>query len=271
MTLSDSWIDFSAGWCSGAVAVVAIQPVDTVLTRWQASTVLSSSANNNNYYWSRSMPGGWRALWRGSAPMMGAVPLQNALLMGGYGLGKRYAENDALSNKHWAIFVGGCTGGVLQSFLMSPVELVKVSQQIFTQKSFKETVQTRLTTQPWCGLGATLLRDGIPHGVWFVAYEASKDGLGRYVGHDPVAVPLIAGAIAAAVAWAVGYPADLIKTRIQAGTASAGILGTAQAIVRQGGWTALYRGFGLKLVRSIPASMIGFTTYEIVKAQIERL
>ena len=28
----------------------------------------------------------------------------------------------------------------------------------------------------------------------------------------------------------------------------------------------LYRGFGLKLARSIPASMIGFLTYEVVSS-----
>jgi hypothetical protein len=34
---------------------------------------------------------------------------------------------------------------------------------------------------------------------------------------------------------------------------------------------ALYRGFGWKLVRAIPASMIGFTTYEFVLAQLQTL
>jgi solute carrier family 25 carnitine/acylcarnitine transporter 20/29 len=32
----------------------------------------------------------------------------------------------------------------------------------------------------------------------------------------------------------------------------------------------LYRGFGLKLVRSIPASMIGFFTYEVVSQELTR-
>lgn len=32
----------------------------------------------------------------------------------------------------------------------------------------------------------------------------------------------------------------------------------------------LYRGFGLKLVRAIPASMIGFTVYEFVKNELTK-
>ena len=100
----------------------------------------------------------------------------------------------------------------------------------------------------------------------------------------PVSVSLLSGAIAATVAWAVGYPADLIKTRIQAMSTHSmehpqsgrpmGIIETAQQLVREAdghAWNGLYRGFGMKLVRSIPASMIGFTVYESVKEQILRL
>jgi len=54
--------------------------------------------------------------------MIVSVPVQNALLMSGYGFGRRFFENDnndsnGNSNassyaKHLsAIFVGGCTGG----------------------------------------------------------------------------------------------------------------------------------------------------------------
>jgi Mitochondrial carrier protein len=70
---------------------------------------------------------------------------------------------------------------------------------------------------------------------------------------------------------AVGYPADLIKTRIQASTnPNDTILSTARDIVKEGNnsYASLYRGFGLKLVRSVPASMIGFTVYEFVRKHI---
>jgi len=180
---------------------------------------------------------------------------------------------------------------------MSPVELVKVTQQCSAAQpsealSARRVVQKVLWSSKWrCGLNATLLRDGIPHGVWFVSYEMAKDAMIRAGHYDdnivggenhtgdtqqlPVQVPLVSGAVAATVAWAVGYPADLIKTRIQA-TASrdAGILSTARQLVHEADGkvlTGLYRGFGLKLVRSIPASMIGFTVYEGVKEQILKL
>ena len=147
----NEWIsDFVAGWVSGAVSIVACQPVDTILTRWQAirpssipsvvvvtavDTMGGNMKNNINpghYYtnW-REMTldlyrtSGPRALWRGASPVIVAAPLQNALLMGGYGFGSRYytGQNDvdssssssstlSRSKQLGAIFAGGFTGGM---------------------------------------------------------------------------------------------------------------------------------------------------------------
>ena len=224
MTLSDSWIDFLAGWCSGGAAVIAIQPVDTVLTRLQAGnprlvTAIPATATANVRGLVSSV--GVASLWRGSSAMIGAVPLQNALLMGGYGVGKRWSsdQEDSSQEALTAIFVGGCVGGVLQSFLMSPVELIKVNQQIHTEQSAlavgKEVVHKVAASgggSAWRGLGATLLRDGLPHGIWFVSYEicknymesltTSKGSLDNSEKKETNwSIPLASGAVAATVAW----------------------------------------------------------------------
>lgn len=271
MTLSDSWVDFIAGWASGAASVALLQPVDTVLTRWQAGLVSTGRLAPN----ARSVAGtfGFKSLWRGSSPMMSAVPLQNAILMGGYGIGQNMFETKD-NTRLLAIFVGGCSGGILQSFLMSPVELVKVSQQCNLESSAlsvgRDVVRQAFTADIWRGLNATLLRDGIPHGVWFASYEVMKEHLGEQMGEDSMAVPLLAGAGAATVAWGVGYPADLIKTRQQAGS-NDGVLRLARQLIQEADGRiiqGLYRGFGLKLVRAVPGSMIGFSVYEFVKKQL---
>eukprot|EP00934_Nitzschia_sp_Nitz4_P008685 Nitzschia sp. Nitz4//scaffold245_size28976//2505//3458//NITZ4_008069-RA/size28976-augustus-gene-0.0-mRNA-1//1//CDS//3329543872//8675//frame0 len=285
MTFSDAWVDFIAGWGSGAAAVVACQPVDTLLTRVQAGEqlVMGGNASTNLRVQARGLMSdfGFTSLWRGSSAMIGAVPLQNAMLMGGYGIGKQWAADDSNSTGTLlSVFVGGLTGGLVQSFLMSPVELVKVSQQVNVSKGVRSASQEVLrgwSSSSWRGLNATLLRDGIPHGVWFASYEVSKDALSQHVEDDSFAakvqVPIIAGAVAATVAWAVGYPFDIIKTRIQARPleTNRGIYGTAVELIRESNGKvipALYRGFGLKLVRAVPASMIGFLTYETIADSI---
>lgn len=295
MTLSETWIDFIAGWASGAMAVLTCQPVDTVLTRLQAGDALVvGSASSNVRVQTRGLIQnfGITSLWRGSSAMISAVPIQNALLMGGYGIGKQWAvtHHDSTQSATLAsVFVGGCTGGVVQSFLMSPVELVKVNQQVHVTKTARMATRELWTgffanRTSWRGLNATLLRDGIPHGVWFASYEWCKTTLltmsthginGEFTDNSSsgsgggalqhVVTPMASGAFAATVAWAVGYPFDIIKTRIQATPQQQGIYATALELMREGnGISGLYRGFGLKLVRAVPASMVGFLTYETV-------
>jgi solute carrier family 25 (mitochondrial carnitine/acylcarnitine transporter), member 20/29 len=287
--ISEAWVDFVAGWCSGAMAVVVCQPVDTILTRLQAgpknlvlggatatataaaaasattTTITTTSATllQTQHLVSHH---GVKALWRGSSAMITAVPIQNALLMGGYGIGKKWAEQhnqnqQQQQQQHAAdttsstttttllsVFVGGCTGGIIQSFLMSPVELIKVNQQVIgqsTRVAGREVVQglwmflrtngtskqsSLSSSSSWRGLNATLLRDGIPHGVWFASYEWCKTVLGEYLEcadnknnninsssrssssssstgntnskyHAQMTVPLVSGAFAATVAW----------------------------------------------------------------------
>jgi Mitochondrial carrier protein len=132
-TVVSEWmVDLMAGWASGAAAVVACQPVDTVLTRWQATPAVAATAAaaGNNGGW-RSLTlnlyqtAGWTALWRGASPMITAVPFQNALLMSGYGMGQRFytgqEDTNTLSRPKQlgAIFVGGCTGGEFLHFSIS--------------------------------------------------------------------------------------------------------------------------------------------------------
>mmetsp|Transcript_12852 Transcript_12852/g.23653 ORF Transcript_12852/g.23653 Transcript_12852/m.23653 type:complete len:296 (-) Transcript_12852:167-1054(-) len=283
----EAWVDFVSGWISGGVSVLLCQPIDTVLTRMQANAGIQTvgvdkiisrpGAVSVNIFRGMVSNFGVTSLWRGSSAMIGAVPVQNALLMTGYGAGKRWSESSESSSNNdvlMGVFVGGCVGGVLQSFVMSPVELVKVTQQVVGESvtSATTTVCRGLfsSTGAWKGLGATLLRDGIPHGVWFASYEYAKTELTHYRStsddasqtfEDDISIPMLAGAFAATTAWAVGYPFDLIKTRIQAGSGK-GIFATAKDLVNESGGRGLYKGFTLKLFRAIPASAIGFLTYE---------
>ena len=99
--------------------------------------------------------------------------------------------------------VGGCAGGLAQSFVASPFELAKVRRQLVGPPPYDWRRATR-------GLHATFHRDVIPHGVWFWVYDRCKRPYG-----DDTPATMASGAVAAAVAWVVGHPADVLKTRIQ--------------------------------------------------------
>ena len=249
MSGEEAWVDFVSGWISGGVSVLAIQPIDTVLTRLQANAIIpannvgvvASSSSSSSVAASpvnilRGMVSnfGIASLWRGSSPMIGAVPVQNALLMMGYGAGKRWSEGSSPSigtsssdnnesNILLGVFIGGCTGGVLQSFIMSPVEYVKVMQQVVGTNATSATANVVASgifslAGTWKGLGATLLRDGIPHGVWFASYEYAKTELGNYriekngglQLENDIATPMLSGALLPQLPGVRGYPSTYI-------------------------------------------------------------
>lgn len=309
--VSEFWLDLVAGWVSGSASVLAVQPVDTTLTRMQAVRLGPGVDAGARAVFSKVIrEGGTRALWRGTAPMTMVIPLQNALLFAGYGLGERWAKQienaerekktsfstNPLVSLYAPVFAGGCLGGVAQSFAVSPFELVKIRQQngSFVGVGDKMGVGSLAAAREltarlgggvlFRGLGATLLRDGVPHGVWFVAYEWSKralenasDSRDARASQKTTAIPLAAGAFAAAAAWGVGYPFDVIKTRVQASALVSdsahgfetktvpGVLQTARAMIAECDGSVvrgLYRGFGMKLLRAVPASAVAFFAYE---------
>ena len=88
----DEWragsIDAAAGFAAGVACTLAFQPLDTVLTRQQYNVVEGRSAGAAALVLLKQ--GGGPAFWRGTAPLVALVPLQNALLMIGYGAGERW-------------------------------------------------------------------------------------------------------------------------------------------------------------------------------------
>lgn len=167
----DMAVDAVAGFCAGAACTLIFQPLDTVLTRQQyagASSMEAAAAVLRR--------GGGLALWRGATPLIALVPVQNALLMVGYGVGERWGRRvDQRSSA--PVFVGGCAGGFLQAFVASPFELAKVRRQLFGRPPYHMALATR-------GLHATVHRDAIPHGVWFWVYAECKRVYGGRRGRD---------------------------------------------------------------------------------------
>jgi len=282
--------DFVAGWASGVVGLLVTQPIDYVLTRLQSGDATFAGPQRHGIW----------AMWRGVTPLVATVPINNAMLMYGYGVGKSWASRESAGsggiNSMWPIFLGGCAGGFVQSFLQSPVELVKVRLQLAARAEAPSTAALTLSLLRPTGRGiegtaavspvvppllskgllATLLRDVVPHGVWFTSYEWSKRILEQRATTDTDIEPpqlsimaqLSAGSFAAFAAWIVGYPADLLKTRCQMEGGPASLSVAARRVYAEGGIAALYNGLTLKLLRAIPQSAVGFLAYEEAMRQL---
>lgn len=279
--MAESYDDFVAGWTSGAAAMLATQPLDMAITRLQSGSAAPVKVLVEE---TRSVT----VLWRGITPLLLSAPINNALMFIGYGAGKRAAERDASNNPGslLPVFVGGCVGGFAQSFIQSPLELLKVRWQLaegsatpalmgelMRQQTDGNTgIGARIPPLLHRGLLATLARDVIPHGVWFSAYDWSKSSLQEPEGNTVnVGVQVAAGAFAATAAWLVGYPADVLKTRCQMQGAPSSILDAARQLHAEAGIAGFYKGLTLKLLRAVPMSVIGFFVYEVVYRKLGRL
>jgi solute carrier family 25 carnitine/acylcarnitine transporter 20/29 len=79
---------------------------------------------------------------------------------------------------------------------------------------------------------------------------------------------MMAGGVAGSFAWAVVYPIDMIKSRIQSlplhtRSSERSLWHVANKVVQAGGWSALYRGLGITLVRAFSVNGIIFPIYEV--------
>ena len=111
-------------------------------------------------------------------------------------------------------------------------------------------------------------------GLFFSAYEALRPPLAT------LSLPFgsgdaTAGVLAGVMAKTGVFPLDLIRKRLQVqGPTRAryvggaipvyekGLLRTGKSIMAREGWKGLYRGLGVGLVKSAPASAITMWTYE---------
>lgn len=127
------------------------------------------------------------------------------------------------------------------------------------------------------GLTPTLL--GLGHvGIQFPLYEHLKSTLsgGRYEDLRPEHV-LVASSLSKMVASAVFYPHEVLRTRIQVDRTvirktmePVRMVNLMKEIVRRDGMAGLYRGFGTNLMRTVPACMLTFTSYELAKRYAQK-
>ena len=124
------------------------------------------------------------------------------------------------------------------------------------------------------GLGVGVAQVVPYMGLFFTAYEALRPPL------SALSFPFgsgdaTAGLLASVLAKTGVFPLDLIRKRLQVQGPSRtryaggkipvygeGIWRTGSSIVKKEGWRGLYRGLGIGLVKSAPASAITMWTYE---------
>mmetsp|Transcript_6773 Transcript_6773/g.11849 ORF Transcript_6773/g.11849 Transcript_6773/m.11849 type:complete len:393 (-) Transcript_6773:311-1489(-) len=191
------------------------------------------------------------------------------------------------------VFMCGAAAGTVQAFVICPMEHIKCRLQVqsSTQQLYKGPVDACISIVKkygffsglYRGMGVTLWRETPAFGMYFATYDTIKAQVERLLEekdeNHPIpshahawAASALAGGISGAWTWAIIYPFDVIKTRIQTGPLEShlrkGMWTVAYDIVQEHGWKRMFRGIGVTLARAFPVNAIIFPVYEAVLIQL---
>jgi len=209
--------------------------------------------------------------------------------------------------------LGGALAGALISFGSAPFELVKVRRQL--EYSIAEAKGAQIDTKPpntlqavrdivrtsgfsglYTGFRLHFVRDTAGTALYFLEYDSLRHLCGRLPSGEqgrlppwlpiyPSLLPFLCGSLAGVSSWAIIYPLDVVKTKVQqralAGSSPRSLLVTLTRLVRgpdpnqpqpiHVGIGRLYRGLGVSAVRSVITHGLLWTVLDYISACIDVL
>ncbi len=221
----------------------------------------------------------------------------NAIIFGVQGNLMKTRE-DTILNQSFT----GSVAGICQSFICSPMELIKLRMQLQTdrtenfKRSFSLKEGRRVYLNPWDavnkivrrdgmrglykGLKLTLTREAMSFAIYFGTYEyicrlyvncqggEGSDGAAK--DHLPLHVLCVAGGTAGIMSWGINYPVDVIKSRMQVDGMFGekryrNILNCLSKTVKEpeGMWT-LSKGLASTLVRGFVVNAVTLPTVSLI-------
>ena len=272
--------DIIAGGIAGSAGIFAGHPLDTLKVRLQ----LPSSKN-------QGVPKGHSGLFRGLAAPLSTAALVNATSFTTVRLScriwdKHYSYEDHPDNRnifsvHRTIrnFNSGFIAGLLSSFWLAPSEHVKVrlqaSSSLTAQPIYRGSIHAAQQilhshgiSGLYRGMTATCLRQAPGFGVYFAVYEPVKEYFLQNGEQSIYFSSILAGGFAGSLSWAVIYPIDVIKSRVQTAPLDApwsqrSMAAITRRIFEINGGRSLYRGVVLTVIRAFPVNAIIFSVYEL--------
>lgn len=276
-----------AGATAGSAGIFVGHPLDTLKVRMQMLPSTSSTSVSALFFNSR-----YGSVWKGVFPPVMMAGVLNAQIFFTYGrstvmmnslLDIREGEPSLLRDGVCGLFTG-----LVSALIMTPTEHVKTRLQtqhesnvtlskggsgkseVFYRNGLHATqdiYQKAGIKGLYRGFVATALRQGPAFAVYFTTYNALKERASKhYDQNKSLITSILAGGFAGSLSWAVTYPVDLIKSRIQAmpldSKMNCSMITVGRQFVQENGWRALFRGFGLTVIRAFPVNGVIFTTYE---------
>jgi len=223
-------------------------------------------------------------LYRGmSAPLISVTPVF-AVNFWGYEMGQRLVrfitENDNKPLSTMGLCGAGFLSAIPTTLIMAPSERIKCllqMQQGHGEKKYTGMIDCaqKLYKQGgirsiYNGTAATLLRDGPGSAAYFGVYETLKREYLKYSDTTSLSPPavLTCGGLAGIATWTVCIPADVLKSRLQTAPEGMynGIYDVFSKLIKEEGYSALFRGLKPALIRAFPANAACFMGVEFSRS-----
>ena len=285
--------DFVAGGAAGCASVVVGHPFDTIKVRLQTS---------NQGVRSLLSGGGVSSLFRGLAAPLSAATAINAVVFSSYGVASRLYdehvtpnddESDVNHDPWQKAMACGSFAGLMQCFIICPMEHIKCRLQANAEftgsvQAIKSIMKNHGLSRLYQGFGTTMWREIPAFGLYFAVYDYMKDRANLYLAEQAGLEPNVnaqhshtwiasafAGGCAGCLSWAMVYPVDVLKTRIQTSPLTTPrselrMLRVGRDLVAQHGWRYLFRGLGITMIRAFPVNGTIFPVYEFTLQQVKQ-
>lgn len=282
--------DFISGSVAGVVQVLLGQPFDMLKVRMQTRPDQYKSVVDC-FTKTLSQEGPF-AFYKGTlSPLLG-ISFCVGIQFGSNELAKNYmarrnfksSGNPELSVKDYMI--SGMFAGICNSFVMSPVELIRIKLQVQGNSSnlysgtidcVKKIAGEYGIKGIYQGLSATIFREIPAYAVYFGAYETL---MGRSIRkykerkNIPLMNVTVYGAVAGVLLWVTTFPHDVIKSRMQADDIGSrkypSIASTIRSIHAQNGISGFFNGIVPCLMRAPLINAATFLTFELVQKSLSK-
>ncbi|KAL7526333.1 hypothetical protein ACHAWF_001730 [Thalassiosira exigua] len=284
-----------SGVGSGSLASIVCAPLDLVRTRIQVAGGLegkgAQSAKIIKSIYEIYLSDGVRGCFRGLGATLATVPAFWGLYFPLYeGFKSRILDwssqyGDGGHNHHALVHLSSAmSAGALADIVCNPMFVVRTRMQTEALHYFQMPVADRKphgvaktimglykeggTPIFWRGLTASLL--GLGHvGIQFPVYERLKAEARRRSsnGEESPLDLLIASGLSKMTAAVITYPHEVIRSRMmdaRGPVAGKSIFCTLRHIVKNEGYTGLYAGLRVSLVRVVPNCCVTFVSYELI-------
>uniref|UniRef100_UPI00358E1ABC mitochondrial ornithine transporter 1 n=1 Tax=Myxine glutinosa TaxID=7769 RepID=UPI00358E1ABC len=290
-------VDIMSGTAGGVACVYSGQPFDTVKVKMQTFPSLYRTFLRCMVQTFKEE--GIQGIYRGSTPALAANISENAMLFLSYGLCQRLVRLACQTNNDTRLsdMQMACSGSLaawFSSIVICPLELIKCRMQATREmhaagKSainvsnctaaavMRAVLQTEGVRGFFHGMASTWIRDIPGYFFFFWGNEFSKSLLTPAGKTKDDLGPLslvLSGGLGGVALWAVVYPIDSVKSRIQVMSMAGergGLLVTLSRILRHEGLRALYAGFTPTIIRAFPANGALFLAYEYTKDGMTRM